>query len=89
MHGFSEEQDSAVIFESPAGRIIETSAIGKGVWLDISGFYKRSLPELGWKSKSPTSYIREGELLNLELVETDSEGKIRILFKITPIKYQD
>ena len=89
MHGFSEDKDSAVIFESPGGRIIETSAVGKGVWIDISGFYKKSLPELGWKTKSSTSYIREGELLNLELVEKDSEGKVRILFKITPIKNKD
>ena len=85
MPGFLEEVETAVVFESPLGRILETSAIGRASRQSIFNFYKKSLPELGWKIASETRFYREGEFLKIELRNnTVGIGMVRLLFKIVP-----
>ena len=53
MDGLKQAEDTAVSFDTPAGRIIEAYAqsneIGKRKIVD---FYNKTLPQLGWKRQS-------------------------------------
>ena len=85
VNGFKEDLENIVVFETPMGRIIETSALGKGNLQDVIDFYQKSLPQLGWDTKSKTQYHKNGEMLKIEVKDkTDAESIIRIFFKITP-----
>ena len=85
VNGFKEDLENIVVFETPMGRIIETSARGKGNLQDAIDFYQKSLPQLGWDTRSKTQYHKNGEMLKIEVKDkTDVESIIRIFFKITP-----
>ena len=85
INGFKEDLENVVVFETPMGRIIETSALGKGNLQDAIDFYQKSLPQLGWDTRSKTQYYKNGEMLKIEVkYKTDVESIIRIFFKITP-----
>ena len=85
INGFKEDLENIVVFETPMGRIIETSALGKGNLQDAIDFYQKSLPQLGWDTRSKTQYHKNGEMLKIEVKDkSDAESTIRIFFKITP-----
>lgn len=77
--GFVEETDSAVIFDKPDGRLVETRAAGPGDRQSVAAFYLGSLPALGWahqpghQSANPAqtklTFIRDQELLTLTIEE--------------------
>ncbi len=78
MAGMTEAADHAVIFDKPAGRIVETAATGTASAVDIQKFYSEVLPPLGWKSVSTNTYIRDGERMTLSISDSS------VQFKITP-----
>jgi hypothetical protein len=88
MDGLESEPGSAVVFDKPGGRIIETFAVGKVAKADAVAFYEATLPQLGWararkKAKPPAlAFEREGETLRLEFKETG--GALRVRFAIAP-----
>ena len=65
MPGLSEDADGAMSFDTANGRIAETIASGQVVPENVLGYYKRALPQLGWKRLTATRYRREDEVLNL------------------------
>lgn len=74
MDGLKQAEDTAVSFDAPSGRIIEAYAqSGETGKRKIADFYKKTLPQLGWKrlsaskSVSPVSYAREGEVLTISI----------------------
>lgn len=77
MDGLKQAEDTAVSFDTPAGRIIEAYAqsneIGKRKIVD---FYNKTLPQLGWKRQpenkkgASVSYTREGEVLTISIDES-------------------
>lgn len=79
MQGMTEHEDDAVVFDAPAGRIVETFASASFAPRDIVSFYDRSLPPLGWQKMSAAQYVRDGETLKITF-----EGDSLVHFSLTP-----
>lgn len=74
MHGLEELPDQTMIFEKPAGRIIDAAAAIDGTLpsADVLAFYRDTLPQLGWVSAPKDGaqgerFIRAGEEITLEV----------------------
>lgn len=78
MPGMTELADTAVVFDKPGGRIVETTATTAATPQDIRQFYAAALPPLGWQANAGGTYVRNGELLTM----TPTEKGVQ--FKITP-----
>ncbi len=78
MPGMTELKDSAVIFDKPGGRIVETAAATAAKPDDVRAFYATALPPLGWTAAKADTYTRNGETL------TVTPGDKTVQFKITP-----
>jgi hypothetical protein len=64
--GLAEIPGEAVVFDSPAGRIVETMARGEATAVSVAAFYRETLPQLGWQAVGETAFRREGEHLSFE-----------------------
>lgn len=81
--GLAEEADSAVHFDQPEGRIIVLQAIGQSKVDDIKQFYSKTLPALGWKMLKPGRYVRNNEVLLLN-VKQPPKGPVRLRILLRP-----
>ncbi|MER2520527.1 MAG: hypothetical protein ABTQ34_07555 [Bdellovibrionales bacterium] len=83
MPGLSALRDEDTVFVVPhGGRIAESAAIGAVDVDDVYLYYKRSLPQLGWKASDARTYRRNGERLN---ILARANGKITtVQFSIKP-----
>jgi hypothetical protein len=82
MPGLEEVPDAAVVFDKPAGRIVEAYAEGAVTRAAVAAFYARTLPQLGWRALGPEGYSREGERLSVVLLGVD--GDLVVRFTIEP-----
>lgn len=86
MAGLVEVKGSALVFSTPQGRIAEVSATGRSGDATqpkkVVAFYAWTLPQLGWKAESASSWIREGEKLHLAV--DVKEGTLTAQFSLTP-----
>jgi len=82
MAGLVEEPGSALVFDSPSGRIVETEAAGAVSRAEVLAFYAATLPELGWRRQGETAFARERETLRLEIAET--AGGVVVRFVLAP-----
>lgn len=82
MPGLAEVPDAAVVFDKPAGRIVEAYAEGAVTRDAVAAFYARTLPQLGWRMLDHGRYSREGERLSLVLLGAD--GDLIVRFTIEP-----
>jgi hypothetical protein len=80
MDGLSETAGSALVFDSPAGRIVEAEASGAVSRDAVLQFYGATLPELGWTRDGETTFSRQDETLRLEI---GGGGKVPIPVKFT------
>lgn len=83
MEGLKQSEDTAVSFDTPAGRIIEAYAQSNKIKKqEIADFYNKTLPQLGWKrmpkkdKASGISYAREGEVLTIS-IEDGAPASVR------------
>ena len=77
-------EESLVMFDKINGRFVSTEIIGKYNYSEVSEFYKKILPNLGWKLITKNLYRRGEEYLELEY---KLDGKqLRVLFNISPNK---
>ena len=77
-------EESLVMFDKINGRFVSTEIIGKYDYSEVSDFYKKILPNLGWKLIAKNLYKRAEESLELEY---KIDGKqLRVLFNISPNK---
>ena len=67
MPGLSQEAGRVVQFDSPYGRIIESWATGSVKTEAVLGFYKKTLPQLGWTADSAERFHRDNEVLILDV----------------------
>ncbi len=83
MPGLTQLSDAETIFVVPKqGRIADSSAAGAVDVDDVYRFYRRSLPQLGWKALDARSFKREGESLT---IAAHSDGKITtVRFTLKP-----
>lgn len=84
MPGMTEKPETAVVFDSPAGRIAGTVAETTSAETDIIGFYAEALPPLGWTARPPAGFVRDGEALTIEIEQKN--GAAFVHFNLTPGK---
>jgi len=80
--GLEEVPQAGVVFDAPGGRVVEAFAVGDLSESDVLGFYRRTLPQLGWQRQGTGDYVRAGERLRIGV---SSEGDaLTVRFRITP-----
>jgi hypothetical protein len=86
MPGLIQVADAGVVFDTPAGRIVEAYAEGAVASADVAAFYARTLPQLGWRRVDAGEYRREDELLRLEISGSDgpAETTVTVRFYLSP-----
>ncbi len=82
MPGLTEVPDAGVVFDKPAGRIVEAYAEGAVSRAAVTAFYLGTLPNLGWRAKAEALFQREGELLRLGFMGDD--GALVVRFTLQP-----
>ena len=82
MPGLAEVPDAGVVFDKPAGRIVEAYAEGAVSRAAVTAFYLGTLPNLGWRAKAEALFQREGELLRLGF--TGNDGALVVRFTLRP-----
>ncbi len=82
MPGLAEVPDAGVVFDKPAGRIVEAYAEGAVSRAAVTAFYIRTLPNLGWRAKAEALFQREGEVLRLGFMGDD--GALVVRFTLQP-----
>jgi hypothetical protein len=83
MEGIELVEDP-IIFDKPEGRLITLQAQGGVSQEDVSQFYAKTLPNLGWKKKADSLYVREGESLKISFEHSENK-KVLVTFEIAPI----
>ena len=83
MSGLKIQKQTALIFDTPSGRIVEVAADGKISLLKMREFYADTLPQLGWRDRGENIFSRDQEILsiNFSIIEN---GNAQIKFSITP-----
>ncbi len=83
MAGLEPDSAGPVIFDTPHGRIVESSAIGRVGKAAVLKFYSDTLPQLGWRRRSANEFTRAGEKLKLEVVPL-AGGRMVLKFMLAP-----
>jgi len=82
IEGLNEDKTLAFDFDKIDGRIVEAHAHGRLRVDQVSDFYLDILPELGWVIVNDLVFVRDGEVLRIEL---SKEGKLLLArFVLTP-----
>ncbi len=82
MPGLTEVADAGLVFDQPAGRIVEAYAQGQVTREEVLDFYRRALPPLGWKTLDTLRFGREGETLTLDFL--NARDRLIVRFSLTP-----
>ncbi len=82
--GLTEAVEDGVAFDSPKGRIVTAVATGNGSLEGVRAFYREALPPLGWSMAQGGAYIRDGEVLNLQLKAMGSA--VRLEIRVVPAR---
>jgi hypothetical protein len=76
------EQAGGVLFESPAGRIVDATAEGEVDVQQVLAFYAQTLPQLGWEALGDSTFRRDNELLRI-VVDGDRHP-LAVHFSVVP-----
>jgi hypothetical protein len=82
MRELTELEETSVVFDKPAGRIVISLAQGEVSEADVLDFYASTLPQLGWTLEGKATFHREGEVLRIEF-EVDDKP-LRVHFSLSP-----
>lgn len=82
MPGLAEVEGAGVVFDKPDGRIVEAYAQGRVAREAVLAFYRKSLPQLGWRVAGGATFRREGETLSLDFL--DGGGALVVRFTLVP-----
>ena len=77
-------EDSYIIFDKVDGRYLYSETRGNYDILEIQEYYKKVLPNLGWKFFEKNSFVRADEILEIQYLIDDEETKV--VFTISPKK---
>ena len=80
---FKEITTTGVNFETINGRIAQTQALGPKHPDVVRTFYKTTLPQLGWRNIGDNSFLREGEILHIQ-IRRESNDITSIMFSLRP-----
>lgn len=96
MNGLRERPELGLLFDTPAGRIVESFAAGKVAPAMVLDFYRHSLPQLGWRladaetgkqtDAGEVRFIRDNEMLEIDFPQTSPPitDETLIRFRIAP-----
>lgn len=83
MPDLQDVPEAAVIFDKPAGRLIEAYAEGDVEGAAVMKFYRETLPQLGWSSEAAAGatgvFFREGERLEIHVLEGQDRRTVRFV----------
>ena len=82
MPGLAEIEGAGVVFDKPDGRIVEAFAQGEVGRDAVLAFYRKTLPQLGWRALGDAGYQRENETLSLDFL--DGGGALIVRFTLVP-----
>ena len=82
MSGLEVVPGSGHVFDSPAGRLVESHARGITTGSKVEAFYAETLPALGWQRISAGRYRREKEFLMI--TSTVEGGDLTVTFRLSP-----
>ncbi len=87
MPGLEEVDETTMVFDTPAGRIVEASASGPVGRAQVVRFYAATLPQLGWTPAGEALFRREGEILELHFADAPvGAGHLTVRFALAPAK---
>ena len=75
-------EDSLILFDKIDGRYVSSESKGNYPLYEVKNFYKKILPNLGWKVERENLFSRGNE--NLELEFRSIKDETLIVFKIFP-----
>ena len=78
MAGLREIEEANVAFDKPGGRIGEAYAEGEVPAGEVLAFYRKTLPQFGWRAVDDDSFEREGEQLEIQVIESPGTTTLRI-----------
>ncbi|MBT5264960.1 MAG: hypothetical protein HOL85_09020 [Rhodospirillaceae bacterium] len=81
MPGMTAIPDGSVSFDTASGRIIVAFMRTTAYRHEILAFYESALAELGWRLRTDQRYVREGEVLSLDLTRDGSATIVRYSLK--------
>ena len=81
--GLTNVPEAGTGFDKPTGRIVVAYAQGRVSRSAVDGFYKSTLPQLGWTPQPGGSYLRQSERLTIEIL--DGEGAVTVRYTLAPI----
>ena len=85
MPGLREDVDGSLSFDMVNGRIAEAKASGPIDAEVITEYYAKTLPQLGWKLKTLIRYLREDEVLSIEIVKINGVNEqVMVYFRLSP-----
>ncbi len=76
--------EDPIIFDNLEGRLVTLHAQGEISEKEVSQFYAGTLPNLGWKKKADSFYVRDKESLKISFAYSENR-KILVIFEIAPI----
>lgn len=87
MPGLAQVAEAGVVFDKPSGRIVESYAEGAATRAEVEAFYRRTLPQLGWRAvdregDAGPGFLREGERLVISFLGRD--GDLVVRFTLQP-----
>lgn len=90
MPQMTERADSIVFFDTPEGRIIETSFDTAGNSRQVLSYYHQVLPPLGWTrmQNSNNAYTRKNETLVIEFKASGSAAPNTVRIRLVPAAQQ-
>ena len=75
-------EDTYILFDKVEGRYLYSEIKGEYEVLEIQKYYKKVLPNLGWKSLQKNSFARGSEILEIQYLIENEETKV--VFTISP-----
>jgi len=69
-------------FNKPSGRLVQVYAFGPLKEKEIINYYNLVLPEFGWKNIHDLVFVREGEILKINLFRENST--LIVVFMLSP-----
>jgi len=82
MNGLHIMPGSGHVFDSPAGRLVESHTRGNTTQSKVEAFYAETLLALGWQRVSAEKYRRENEFLTV--TTSGEDGDLTVTFRLSP-----
>ena len=77
-----EDENLAVSFDSPQGRVVEVGGLAQTDAQAVRQFYGTVLPQLGWSTRG-RGYVRGNEALILDI--RTIEGEVFVKITVSPL----